>query len=153
MSNLSMVLNKAFEDVNSDQWQKEYEEIYNMSWVIEEMRERDGFNKSLSPLLIQYYVREGKEEADDMLLAISVVAAYGHKDDVSKEDFEWLEQFKVRNGESYRWHALWLYKEYGMDKDVLSFAYRHSKTEEGFSALASNVQESVNNQKKEEQEA
>ena len=33
MSNLSMVLNKAFEDVNSDQWQKEYEEIYNMDLI------------------------------------------------------------------------------------------------------------------------
>ena len=131
---------------------EEQEEIAKMAMIIEIMRQSDGFNKSLSPLILQY-MKEDRAEGEDMLLAISVNAAYGHKDDVTEEDFEWLKQFKVRNEESYRWKALYLYKEHSMDKNVLWFAYRHSKSEEGFSTLASNVQESVNNQKKKEQGA
>lgn len=153
MSRFTVGLDKAFGAESLKQMEEEKEEIAKMAMIIEIMRNKDGFDPSLSPLLIQYYAQEGKEEGDDMLLAISTVAAYGHKNDVSKEDFEWLKQFKVRNSENYRWHALWLHKEYGMDQDVISFAYRHSKTEEEFSTLASNVQEVVNNQNKKEQEA
>ena len=132
------------------------EEDYNKSVenaiLIEVMRQRKGFDASLTPLLLQY-MEEDEAEGQDMLFAVSVAASdYGYKD-ISKEEFEWLKQFKLRNGEFYRALALCMYKDGTIDKKVLSFAYRHSKTQKKFLNLAASFQDSLNNQKKEEQEA
>ena len=123
-----------------------------MEILIDVMQKRKGFNSSLCPLLLQY-MKEDQKEGEDMLFAVSVAASdYGYKD-VSKEEFEWLKQFKLRNGEFYRALALCIYKDGTIDKKVLSFAYRHSKTQKKFLNLAASFQDSLNNQKKEEQEA
>ena len=123
-----------------------------MEILIDVMQKRKGFNSSLCPLLLQY-MKEDQKEGEDMLFAVSVAASdYGYKD-VSKEEFEWLKQFKLRNGEFYRALALCIYKDGTIDKKVLSFAYRHSKTQKKFLNLAASFQDSLNNQKKKEQEA
>ena len=123
-----------------------------MEILIDVMQKRKGFNSSLCPLLLQY-MKEDQKEGEDMLFAVSVAASdYGYKD-ISKEEFEWLKQFKLRNGEFYRALALCMYKDGTIDKKVLSFAYRHSKTQKKFLNLAASFQDSLNNQKKEEQEA
>ena len=132
--------------------EEDYNKTVENAILIEVMRQRKGFDASLTPLLLQY-MEEDEAEGQDMLFAVSVAASdYGYKD-ISKEEFEWLKQFKLRNGEFYRALALCLLKDGSISKQVLSFAYRHSKTQKKFLSLASNVQESVNNQKKEEQEA
>ena len=132
--------------------EEDYNKTVENAILIEVMRQRKGFDASLTPLLLQY-MEEDEAEGQDMLFAVSVAASdYGYKD-VSKEEFEWLKQFKLRNGEFYRALALCMYKDGTIDKKVLSFAYRHSKTQKKFLNLAASFQDSLNNQKKEEQEA
>ena len=132
--------------------EEDYNKTVENAILIELMRQMKGFDASLTPLLLQY-MEEDEAEGQDMLFAVSVAASdYGYKD-VSKEEFEWLKQFKLRNGEFYRALALCMYKDGTIDKKVLSFAYRHSKTQKKFLSLAANFQDSLNNQMKEEQEA
>ena len=132
--------------------EEDYNKTVENAILIEVMRQMKGFDASLTPLLLQY-MEEDEAEGQDMLFAVSVAASdYGYKD-VSKEEFEWLKQFKLRNGEFYRALALCMYKDGTIDKKVLSFAYRHSKTQKKFLNLAASFQDSLNNQKKEEQEA
>ena len=132
--------------------EEDYNKTVENAILIEVMRQRKGFDASLTPLLLQYK-EEDEAEGQDMLFAVSVAASdYGYKD-ISKEEFEWLKQFKLRNGEFYRALALCMYKDGTIDKKVLSFAYRHSKTQKKFLNLAASFQDSLNNQKKEEQEA
>ena len=137
---------------NTTKATEDYNKTVENAILIEVMRQRKGFDASLTPLLLQY-MEEDEAEGQDMLFAVSVAASdYGYKD-VSKEEFEWLKQFKLRNGEFYRALALCMYKDGTIDKKVLSFAYRHSKTQKKFLSLAASFQDSLNNQKKEEQEA
>ena len=132
--------------------EEDYNKTVENAILIEVMRQRKGFDASLTPLLLQY-MEEDEAEGQDMLFAVSVAASdYGYKD-ISKEEFEWLKQFKLRNGEFYRALALCMYKDGAIDKKVLSFAYTHSKTQKKFLNLAASFQDSLNNQKKKEQEA
>ena len=151
MSRFTVGLDKAFGDLSVQEMEKDYNKTAENAIVIEVMRQRKGFDESLVPLLLQY-MEEDEAEGEDMLFAVSVAASdYGYKD-VSAEDFEWLKQFKVRNGEFYRALALCIYKDGYIEKDVLSIAYRHTKTQKEFSRFAGNLQASINNYE-EEQEA
>ena len=142
------MLEKFFNQMPTEE---DYRKTAENTIVIEVMRQMKGFNASLVPLLIQF-MEEDEVEGQDMLFAVSVAASdYGYKD-VSAEDFEWLKQFKVRDGESCRALALCAYKDGCIEKDVLSIAYRHSKTQKEFSRFAANLQASINNHE-EEQEA
>jgi hypothetical protein len=153
MANLTMVMDKVFEGAKSiAEMEEDNRKAAENAIVIDVMQMRRGFDSSLCPLLLQY-MEEDQKEGEDMLIAVSFAAAEcGHKD-VSKEEFEWLKQFKLRNDhQSYKIIALSLYKDGTIDKDVLSIAYRHSKNQKEFSSLAANLQASINNLK-EEQEA
>lgn len=141
------MIEKFFREMPTEE---DYRKIAENVILIELMRQRKGFDASLVPLLLQY-MEEDEAEGEDMLFAVSVAASdYGYKD-VSAEDFEWLKQFKVRDGKSYRDLALCVYKDGTIDKNVLSFAYRHTKTQKEFLSLAANTQDSLNNQKKKQE--
>ena len=85
--------------------EEDYNKTVENAILIEVMRQMKGFDASLTPLLLQY-MEEDEAEGQDMLFAVSVAASdYGYKD-ISKEEFEWLKQFKLRNGEFYRALAL-----------------------------------------------
>ena len=123
--------------------EEDYRKTAENTIVIELMRQMKGFDASLVPLLIQF-MEEDEVEGQDMLFAVSVAASdYGYKD-VSVEDFEWLKQFKVRDGESCRAFALCVYKDGCVYKDVLSIAYTHTRTQKEFLSLAANIQCSIN---------
>ena len=114
-----------------------------MAILIDVMQNRKGFDPSLCPLLFQY-MEEDQKEGDDMLFTVSYAADNGYKD-IAKEEFEWMKQFKLRKGENYRCISLFFYKDGTIDKDVLSFAYRHSRTQKEFSILAAKIQALINN--------
>lgn len=85
-----------------------------------------------------------------MVIAVSVnTYDYDHKD-ISKDDIEWLKQFKIKNNERYKPIVLCLYKDKTIDKDILSFAYIHSKNKKEFYAIAANLQTTRMDEKKQE---
>ena len=136
-----MLENKANNVTVTEEQMKDTE----MAIIIDVMQKIRGFDSSLCPLLLQY-MEEDQKEGEDMLVAVSYAASENGYKDISEEEFEWLKQFKLRKGDetSYRCIALCIYKDGAIDKDVLSFAYRHSRTQKEFSTLAAKIQALIN---------
>ena len=139
----------SIDELNTFDNKAQDDEIAKRVLLIDIAQRKYGFDVSLCLTLFQYLC-ENYEEGEDMLIAVSVnTYEYEHKD-ISNDDIEWLKQFKIKNNEMYKPIVLCLYKDKTIDKDILSFAYRHSKNKKEFYAIAANLQTTRMDEKKQE---